>query len=788
MNKKVNLTTENLNRIFPFYFLLNDELKIISFGKSFEKLFSNPQNKLFSDLLSVFRPQINTLTTEQLVSLTNQLVILKTTDERQIVLRGQFEKIDNDNAVLFLGAPWFDSTYELNESNLTLNDYAPHNPLIDLLHILKTKEIVNEELKELIEKVTHQKNELIAQNKKIAEITASLEKSNNRFEYVNKATSEAIWDWNIITGELYNGEGFNKLFGNNISDKPQNIDYWESRIHPDDLKRITEKLALTIDSEESTWSDEYRYLKADGSFAFVSDKGFIVRDENGNAIRMLGAINDNTRLKKEELRLKLLESVITNTNDGVLITEAIPGNPIIYINEAFAKMSGYSLEELEGQNPKIFQGPKSDVNELNKIRSALKNHESCEVTTINYRKDGTEFWNNLYISPVANEKGIYTHWISIQKNVTELKKAQEELNIQKKFTEDVLNNIPTDIAVFDPNHNYLFVNPHGIKNTEIREWIINKNDFDYAKMRNIETVMAEKRWQLFEKAVTSKQKVEWIDEHITPEGSRNYVQRNFYPYFEENKLKYVIGYGIDITTRKTVEIQLNEALSAFQKSNSELEQFAYVASHDLQEPLRMVTSFLTQLEKKYKDQLDEKAKEYIFFAVDGAKRMRQIILDLLEYSRAGKSEEKVLEVNINDIVNEIKILLASSISEINATIISDELPKIIGHASPIRQIFQNLIGNSLKYYRPDTNPIVKISVQENPNTWKFTVSDNGIGIEKQYFEKIFVIFQRLHNKDEYLGTGIGLAITKKIIENMGGKIWVDSVENVGSNFHFELPK
>ena len=118
MNKKVNLTTENLNRIFPFYFLLNDELKIISFGKSFEKLFSNPQNKLFSDLLSVFRPQINTLTTEQLVSLTNQLVILKTTDERQIVLRGQFEKIDNDNAVLFLGDPWFDSTYELNESNL----------------------------------------------------------------------------------------------------------------------------------------------------------------------------------------------------------------------------------------------------------------------------------------------------------------------------------------------------------------------------------------------------------------------------------------------------------------------------------------------------------------------------------------------------------------------------------------------------------------------------------------------------------------------------------------------
>lgn len=249
----------------------------------------------------------------------------------------------------------------------------------------------------------------------------------------------------------------------------------------------------------------------------------------------------------------------------------------------------------------------------------------------------------------------------------------------------------------------------------------------------------------------------------------------------------MIGYGVDITEIKKAELKIKEAIESIKQSNSELEQFAYVASHDLQEPLRMVTSFLSQLDKKYGQSLDEKAKEYIYYAVDGAKRMRQIILDLLEYSRVGKNSDRITSFNLNEIINEIKILYSKQIEELGASIINEDLPVIIGYKSPIRQLFQNIISNALKYHRQGIAPKINITVKKLNKEWEFTISDNGIGIEEQYFNKIFEIFQRLHNKDEYSGTGIGLAITRKIIDNIGGKIWLTSVHGEGTDFHFTIP-
>jgi light-regulated signal transduction histidine kinase (bacteriophytochrome) len=223
-------------------------------------------------------------------------------------------------------------------------------------------------------------------------------------------------------------------------------------------------------------------------------------------------------------------------------------------------------------------------------------------------------------------------------------------------------------------------------------------------------------------------------------------------------------------------------------SNAELEQFAYVASHDLQEPLRMVTGFLTQIEKKYGDLIDDKGKQYIAFAVDGAKRMRQIILDLLEFSRVGRMEDKLETVDLNEVVEEVQILFSKKIKEKLATILVDPLPVIHSYKSPMRQVFQNLISNALKYDREGIPSQIKIKVTELKTHWQFAVTDNGIGIDKEYFDKIFIIFQRLHNKDEYSGTGMGLAVTKKIIENLGGKIWVESEEGKGCTFYFTIKK
>ncbi|MFP5042199.1 PAS domain S-box protein [Parasediminibacterium sp. JCM 36343] len=233
--------------------------------------------------------------------------------------------------------------------------------------------------------------------------------------------------------------------------------------------------------------------------------------------------------------------------------------------------------------------------------------------------------------------------------------------------------------------------------------------------------------------------------------------------------------------------QLTTRAQELSESNLELERFAYVASHDLQEPLRMVSSFLQLLQKRYNNSLDAKANEYINFAVDGAKRMKELILDMLEYSRINTGEVVFEEINLNDVFQEIAVTLSPSINGNNATVIASRLPVIHGIKSQIMQLLQNLIGNALKYKAEGVPPHISVIATNKGTEWEIMVKDNGIGIAPQFFEKIFIIFQRLHNKSVYTGTGIGLAICKKIVDKHGGRIWVESEVGKGSQFYFTIP-
>ena len=250
----------------------------------------------------------------------------------------------------------------------------------------------------------------------------------------------------------------------------------------------------------------------------------------------------------------------------------------------------------------------------------------------------------------------------------------------------------------------------------------------------------------------------------------------------------------DLTERKQNEnmlVQLNNSLGKrareLAESNADLERFAYVASHDLQEPLRMVTSFLQLLNKRYKDKLDQKAHEYINYAVDGAERMKKLILDLLEYSRVNSSQIEKEEVDLDEIIEDVRFMYKKTLHDTSGVINSTTFPVVKGNKTQISQLFQNLIGNALKY-RGDEPPVVSISWEEDNKYYKFAITDNGIGIDPKFYNKIFVIFQRLHNREQYSGTGIGLAICKKIIDKHGGKIWVSSATGQGSTFYFTLPK
>jgi PAS domain S-box-containing protein len=243
----------------------------------------------------------------------------------------------------------------------------------------------------------------------------------------------------------------------------------------------------------------------------------------------------------------------------------------------------------------------------------------------------------------------------------------------------------------------------------------------------------------------------------------------------------------DITTRKKAEANLLQKVAELNRSNEELGQFAYIASHDLQEPLRMVASYTQLLSRRYKGKLDSDADEFIAFAVDGAGRMQRLIQDLLAYSRVGTQGSNLLDISSEEALQQALLNLRGAIKESGALVTHDPLPTVLADEMQLTQLFQNLVGNAIKYQGPGV-PKVHITARNSGKKWSFSVQDNGLGIEPQYFERIFGMFQRLHKREAFAGTGIGLAICKKIVEQHGDSISVESQPGQGSTFRFALAR
>jgi light-regulated signal transduction histidine kinase (bacteriophytochrome) len=275
----------------------------------------------------------------------------------------------------------------------------------------------------------------------------------------------------------------------------------------------------------------------------------------------------------------------------------------------------------------------------------------------------------------------------------------------------------------------------------------------------------------------------------------------------EGKVSRLAVIVYDITQSKNMEKQLKESynnlelkvaertaeldmlIEELKRSNKELQQFAYVSSHDLQEPLRTIASFTQLMERRYKGQLDSDADEFMDYIVDAAKRMQQLINDLLEYSRVATRGEELRQVNTEEVLDKVLYSLKSSIDENKAEIRVDPLPTVMADKGQLILLFQNLISNAIKFRKEDEPPRIHISCinDEEKGEYLFSVSDSGIGMELQYFDRIFTIFQHLHTMDEYEGTGIGLSIAKRIVERHGGRIWVESSLGKGSTFYFTIP-
>ncbi len=493
------------------------------------------------------------------------------------------------------------------------------------------------------------------------------------------------------------------------------------------------------------------------------------------------------KAKKEALRLKLLESVIIYTNDAVIITNSEPientGPEIIYVNKAFTKITGYSFEEAIGKTPRILQGALTDRHELDLLKKALKNNEPFETTIINYHKNGQVFWLNIFISPVFNNEGKCTHYIAIEKDITIWKENETALKTLLTEKSEVIESIGYAFISVDKKWNINYWN-------KMAEIVLKKT---------ASSVIGKNLWNIYSIAINSQA-------YLFYHKAIKEQQPNHFEYYSiENNCWYEISayptanglsiYFKDINERKKTQIelsQLNENLRKYadrlKQSNKELEEFAHVVSHDLQEPLRMVSSFLTLLEKRYHNKLDDKAKEYIQFAIDGAKRMRNIIKDLLNYSQFNINEYPIETVNLKAIIEEVELVLKKQILDSRVNIHITQFPTIQFNKFLLITIFEQLVGNGIKFQAKGNHPTIEIDYHETVDFWNFSIKDNGIGIDQIYHKKIFFVFKRLNSLDDYSGNGLGLSLIKKIIDQVGGEIRIDSTPDIGSCFYISLPK
>ena len=265
---------------------------------------------------------------------------------------------------------------------------------------------------------------------KLKKTNTEIKESNEKYNIVAKATSDTIWDWKIQDNSISWNKGIESVFGYSAEEVGKNSDWWFDKIHPEDSIKMSIKLYSFIEQKTENWQDQYRFRCADNTYKYVLDRGFLLKDDNGKAIRMIGAIQDITKQKEEEQRLKLLETVITQSKDSVIITEPDSDNltvpKIIYTNPAFTSMSGYESHEILGKTPEIFKGPNSDELEYSKLINAIKDKKECLIETISYKKSREEYWVRFSMIPIYNSENKVSHWISIQRDVTDEKNQEKE--------------------------------------------------------------------------------------------------------------------------------------------------------------------------------------------------------------------------------------------------------------------------------------------------------------------------------------------------------------------------
>ncbi|SNB44752.1 PAS domain S-box protein [Geobacter sp. DSM 9736] len=490
------------------------------------------------------------------------------------------------------------------------------------------------------------------------------------------------------------------------------------------------------------------------------------------------------RANELEAVKKRLEIILQNTPAFVYLMDE--ENRFLHVNRRYEEAVGFSSDELRGRSIFDFFPNEYAATLAANNRQILETCAAAEFEEAIPHDDGIHLYSSVK-SPLFDNTGRCHAVIGISTDITSRKRAEAALRESEELFRDVFAHAPVGMAICDPGGRFLYVNGAycGIVGYD-REEILG-GGLGFQQLTHPEDVGT--NVELFQRLVAGELPYFFLEKrNIRKDGSSVWVRISVTVRRDAEERPFqAIALVEDIHDRKMAEHELNRTLEELARSNRELEQFAYVASHDLQEPLRMISGYLVLLERKYRGRLDEKADSYIHFAVDGAQRMQKLIEALLSWSRITTRGAELEPVNMGGALADAVANLAAVIGETGAEMKADPLPTVTGDATLLIQLFQNLIGNALKYTKPGVPPRVHVSAHRDGNEWVFFVRDNGIGIQHQHFDRIFQIFQRLHTREEYPGTGIGLAACKKIVERHHGRIWVESTPGDGSTFFFTLP-
>ena len=649
----------------------------------------------------------------------------------------------------------------------------------------------------------------IARELRVAITSIELRKINQQLNLALSATKIGFWDWDVQKNRMVLSREHEQLFGLAPGTFAGTYQSFTDCVHPEDLKGMENAVNQAL-TQRADYFHESRVVWPDRSIHWIEGKGKFFYNEAGDAVRMVGTVTEITDRKAQEVQLRLLESAVTTTNDGVLITEAEPidepGPRILYVNPAFTRMSGYTLEEVLGKTPRILQGKKTDRATLDRIRTALETFKPVRVDLINYRKDGTDFWVEVSIVPIADKTGWFTHWVSVQRDISDQKQAeaalkqlnellemrvlrrtreleisQAELRESEALFRSLSESSPVGIFKIDAEGKCTYTNPRcqaigGFTSAEAlgKGWMrfVHRED-----LKLILSMWSESRSQDGEFSCEFR--------HIQRDGTIRFCRVKIAPIFADGgQLIGHVGTIIDITESQAIEKMKNEFIS--------------IVSHELRTPLASIRGSLGLLAAGVLKDQPETAKQMLEIASSDTERLVRLVNDILDLERLESSQITLVkqwcdaQVLMRKSAEAVMSLAAQN--QIDLSILPETV-QIWADPDRIVQMLVNLLSNAIKFSAPGCTVTVRVedlgdSLRDSyASRVLFEVKDRGRGIPADKLESIFARFQQVDASDSRQkgGTGLGLAICRSIVQQHGGRIWVESVVSEGSSFYFTVP-